>query len=235
MSETGGPPLTTLRRSAKQKRSIERVDAILDGAQMELVTLGSAEHLSTTRLSKRCGLPVASIYRYFADRWAIVGALIDREIAAIDQEIVAELERREVIRLPDLLELFVETHYKHFKKQPGSIVMWFGARGSQTVTARVAGRYLDMARWIQEGSHAAGLADGYPQWGGEALVWVCDRTFEVMFREKRSEEEERAIMREAVEMMSAQMCKYATPEGLSGIPASEFLELAGPFAPRTAQ
>lgn len=222
---------STLRRKAKQRRSQERIERILSVAADELARLGSAEQLSTTLLSKRAGLPVASLYRYFADRWAIVAALIDREIELIDEEIIAELEAKQIIRLPDLLELFMEVHYRHFKEKPGSIVVWFGARGSTVVMERVADRYLEMARWIQDGSGAAGLAVGYPHWGGESLVWVCDRTFEVMFRTKRDEEEEQAIMREAIEMMSAQMGKYATPDGMNGIPAGEFLRLAGPFAP----
>lgn len=226
---TGAIP--PLRRSLKQRRSRERVEQILSVAAEELARLGSAENLSTTNLSKRAGLPVASLYRYFADRWAIVAALIDREIEQIDAEIISELESLEAVKLESLLELFMEVHYRHFKAKPGSIVLWFGARGSKVVMQRVTDRYLDMARWIQDGSGAAGLAAGYPHWGGEALVWVCDRAFEVMFRKERSEEDERAIMREAVEMMSAQMRKYATPEGLNGIPASQFLELAGPFAP----
>jgi AcrR family transcriptional regulator len=54
------------RREPVQKRSRERVEAILRGAN-ELIASEGVENLSTRALAAHTGIPVATIYRYFED------------------------------------------------------------------------------------------------------------------------------------------------------------------------
>jgi AcrR family transcriptional regulator len=41
------------------------------------------DHLSTTRIAEVAGVSIGSLYQYFANREAIIGAIIDRQLAAM--------------------------------------------------------------------------------------------------------------------------------------------------------
>src|SRR4051794_20817764 len=116
------------RRKPTQKRSRQRVETILLAAAEELAKVGTADKLTTTAVSRRAGIPVSSIYRYFVDRWAIVAALIDREIEELDAAIAKELSESDLISLDRMLELFMRHHYRYFQSNRRAVVLWFGTR-----------------------------------------------------------------------------------------------------------
>lgn len=215
-----------------QRRSRERIEQILLAAAEQLAKAGSSDELTTTSVSKRSGVPVATIYRYFTDRMAIIAELIDRETAEIDTRLRAELDALDTITLADLLHAMMYAHLRHFQKSRRSVMLWFGTRSSAKVIKRIDSRYDYMGRWVYSGSVKAGLARAEaPKWGGAMIVWQCDRIFEFIFREDRSLDEQEAIMREFLDMLLSQIQKYATPAGLEGIPRDRYLELAGRFDP----
>jgi AcrR family transcriptional regulator len=218
-----------------QKRSRERFEQILLASGDLLAKTGNADDLTTTTVSKRSGVPVATIYRYFADRMAIIATLIDRETAEIDEDIAQRLEALDVISLEILLETIMTAHLHHFQESRRAIVLWFGARQSARVLARVDRRYAYMADWVQAGSRRAGfIRDDAPGYGGELIVWQSDRIFEIIFRKDRSQEEQDAIFEEFLEMITAQILKYATPSGVEGVAGDKFRAKAGPWAPDQA-
>lgn len=217
------------RRKPTQQRSRMRVDQILNAAEEELGLLDAAEKLSTTKVSRRAGVPVSSIYQYFTDRWAIVGALMARKIDQTDQEIRDALERSETVSIESLARLIVGTYYEYFKRNRRAVTLWFGTRTSDVVQDFVADHYRAMGEWLIDSATAAGLVENVPDWGGEALVWIIDRTFELALAHGRPRSESDAMMREGLEMIERQLHKYATEAGRDGIPTSEFLELAGRY------
>lgn len=220
------------RRKPVQKRSRERVEQILLASADVLAGSSGPDDLTTTSVSKRSGVPVATIYRYFADRMAIIAALIDRETAEIDTATVARLGAMKTVSLDSLLDTMMLTHLEHFQAHRRSIVLWFGARNSKRVLDRVDRRYSYMGQWVIESSRAAGfLKPDVPDFGGEAIVWLCDRAFEFIFREERPPQLQNAIMQELLDMMKSQIHKYATPVGIEGIPGDEFLAKVEPYNP----
>ncbi|MFT4049740.1 MAG: TetR/AcrR family transcriptional regulator [Solirubrobacterales bacterium] len=219
------------RRTPTQKRSRLRVNRILLAAEQELLESGRVDSLSTTKVSKRAGIPVSSVYRYFADRWSLVDALIAREVNTMDEQLGDALKNAGYVSIDSLLWLFVQKHYDYFTGNPRAVILWFDARQSDVVRNRVAGHYQYIGDWLVSHVTSAGLAEGLPEWGGEALVWTLDRTFELMFKRGRPVKEREAIMREGVEMLSTHLRKYATRAGIVGIPTQEFLQLAGPYTP----
>lgn len=70
----------------KQARARARATAILEAAKA-IVTEGSVDDLTTTRLAVRAGVPVGSIYRYFDDR----ADILDRLYRAAYDEVEAAL------------------------------------------------------------------------------------------------------------------------------------------------
>jgi AcrR family transcriptional regulator len=70
------------RRQAKQDRSRQTVDAVLEAAAQVLSSEGYAR-ATTNRIAERAGVSVGPIYQYFRDKDAIFDALIRRQIDAL--------------------------------------------------------------------------------------------------------------------------------------------------------
>ncbi|UDF28946.1 UNVERIFIED_ORG: TetR family transcriptional regulator [Roseateles sp. XES5] len=68
---------TQMRRAPSQKRSRERVDAILAKATEMIAETGS-DALKMSELAQRTGISIGSLYQYFPDKSAVVHALAER-------------------------------------------------------------------------------------------------------------------------------------------------------------
>ncbi len=74
---TAGSPVAP-RRSPKQRRSQQIVDAILQAGSLLLREEGVGA-LTTNRIAERAGVSIGSLYRYFPNKAAIVAAICDAE------------------------------------------------------------------------------------------------------------------------------------------------------------
>ena len=68
------------RRVPQQVRSRGRVERILEVAG-EIVVGPGVEAVTTRAVAAGAGLPVASLYQYFADKEAVLLALVERDVA----------------------------------------------------------------------------------------------------------------------------------------------------------
>jgi AcrR family transcriptional regulator len=216
----------------RQKRSRERVEKILFAAADELARTADADALTTTSVSKRSGIPVATIYRYFADRSAIISALIDQEVDLVNEAVTESINALDSVTLGVLLDTMIRSHYAAFTQSRRSIVLWFGARNSKEVLGRVERRYTYMGQWVTGGARRAGLiSPDAPDYGGELIVWVVDRAYEYIVREDRTDEEIDLILDSTVRMISYAVDEYATELGTVGVPLDQFWAAFGPFEP----
>jgi AcrR family transcriptional regulator len=88
------------RRQAKQERSRATVETILEGAARVLARVG-LERATTDRIARAAGISVGSLYQYYANKEAIVAALIERHfdrVMRVFRDHVAESTSRS---LPD--------------------------------------------------------------------------------------------------------------------------------------
>ncbi|HEX9481431.1 MAG TPA: TetR/AcrR family transcriptional regulator [Solirubrobacteraceae bacterium] len=217
------------RREPVQKRSRERVEAILRAAE-ELLAEGGVEALSTRSLASYSGIPVATIYRYFQDRDAIIAAYLDHELASIDRAVEEALMAIERVTFRSMTAAVAMAHLRHHQAHPEGIPVWFGTRLNAAVHDSV--RQLDarMASSLHAATRGAGfIADG-PHFGAGLIVRLWDRTFEHIFRIERSAAEQEAIVQEVIDMIASYMERYATPAGLEGISSEEFLKVFRPAA-----
>lgn len=74
----GARDTTKVRRNPKQSRSEATVDAILTATTYVLAERGFAR-ATTNRIAEVAGVNVGTLYRYFPNKDALIGALIDRE------------------------------------------------------------------------------------------------------------------------------------------------------------
>jgi AcrR family transcriptional regulator len=81
-----------MRKRPSQGRSRVTVTSILEAADRILRTDGYVS-ASTNRVARVAGFSVGSLYQYFRDKQAIVGALIDGELAAEAEQMREQLEQ----------------------------------------------------------------------------------------------------------------------------------------------
>lgn len=210
------------RREPVQRRSRERVEAILRAAS-ELIARGGVESLTTRSLAEHSGIPVATIYRYFEDRDGIIAAYLDRELEAIDAAVERAMASLPRVSFRAMTEAVAVAHLRHHQAHPQGVAIWFGSRLSAAVSDRV--RELDrrMAATLHAATRGAGFMEEGPHFGAGLIVRLFDRTFEHIFRIARPAAEQDAILLEVVDMIATYMERYATPAGLEGVSAEEFL------------
>jgi AcrR family transcriptional regulator len=78
--ETGtGTPVQPLRRAPMQRRSVERVQRMLDAAQQLVAEVGY-DALTTTLIAERADVSIGSLYQFFPDKQAVVRAVALRNL-----------------------------------------------------------------------------------------------------------------------------------------------------------
>jgi AcrR family transcriptional regulator len=212
------------RREPVQKRSRERVGAILKAAE-ELLADGGVEALTTRSLASYSGIPVATIYRYFQDRDAIIAAYLDRELASIDRAVEEAMTGLERVTFRSMTTAVAMAHLRHHQEHPEGVPVWFGTRLNAAVHESVRRLDARMASSLHAATRGAGFVERGPHFGAGLIVRLWDRTFEHIFRIERSAAEQEAIVRDVIDMIATYMERFATPAGRQGISSDEFLKV----------
>jgi AcrR family transcriptional regulator len=214
--------MAVTRRVPVQRRSRERVEEILKAAT-ELLAEGGVEALTTRSLAERTGIPVASIYRYFDNRDAIITAYLDGELGKIEEAQTTALLALDRVTFRSLTKAAALAHMRHHQEHPEGVQVWFGGRLNPAVVERV--RTLDgrLAASFRAAVRSSGMLEGTPEYIAELLVRLFDRMFEFVFLTERTAAEQEAIVLTYVDMISTYMERFATSAGVEGISAEEFV------------
>jgi AcrR family transcriptional regulator len=119
-----------LRNPPVQARSRDRLQRVLDAAERVLSDEG-AEALTTTRVAEAAGVPVGSVYRFFADKDAIVEALALRYWAEFGEIVAALTEGLESEPAKDPAAVIIDALADAFRATPGFRALWFGGLRSE--------------------------------------------------------------------------------------------------------
>lgn len=216
------------RNQPSQGRSRDRVERILLAATELIAESGSADALTTTAVAFRANMSVATIYRYFEDRHEIFRALLEREIARLDAAMNEAIAALESVTLESLIEVFVSTHYDYFESDRTVVILWHETREGKAVADMVTSHYRALGDWITVGAMRAGLVrEDAPSWAVETVIWLCDQTFKLVFREDSEPADRIEVVVGVKQMIRDQVFKYATPKGLNGIAPNTFFAAAG--------
>jgi len=213
------------RRTPVQRRSRERVERILRAAE-QLVVSSGVDELTTRAVAERARIPVATLYQYFADRDAIIAALIERHVLSMDERIAAALQSLSTYSVRSIVETTVNTYRADYRERPSYVVLWFQGRLSG-----------DIARFIRDRDDL--LADAFHRFATklgllrpdtDPLVIrlsfeLADRFLEVAYRHDLDGDDQ--VVEEGVEMIIAHLERYATPAGIAGIDAATASERWG--------
>lgn len=98
---------TAPRKRPRQERSRATVDAILEATARLLVKYGY-DDLTTNAVAAGAGVSIGSLYQYFPNKTALVAALLDRHLEAMNTAVLAELARVAKLPLAEAVRCVVE-------------------------------------------------------------------------------------------------------------------------------
>jgi AcrR family transcriptional regulator len=104
---------TTPRKKPRQARSRATVDSVLTATARVLVRRGY-DGLTTNQVAAAAGVSIGSLYQYFPNKAALVGALIERHVEDMTSLCLSELTR--VAQLPmteairSVIEVMIRAH-----------------------------------------------------------------------------------------------------------------------------
>ncbi|MDO8632431.1 MAG: TetR/AcrR family transcriptional regulator [Phycisphaerales bacterium] len=213
-----------------QTRSRKRVEEIIDAAA-ELMFEEGADALTTRSIAARSGIPVPTIYRYFADRDAIIIAFIERQMHEMDRQVADAVLKLDRVTVCSVIEAFGQAHMRHHQQHPKAVVAWFGGRQSEAVSACVKAQDERIARWLMTAFISAGLLrDDTPQFVPDLMVRQFDRMFEFVFTTERTADEQEAIVELFIDLVTSYVDRFATQAGMEGVPRDAFIEALASLA-----
>lgn len=120
-------PPAALRRTPRQQRSRDRVGAILDAAA-SVIDREGPEGLTTTAVADAAGMPVGTLYQYFANATALVDALVQRHDNRLRSVLEGTLERGGYRDPDEVGPALVAAYVTYLRTEPGFRALWFSPR-----------------------------------------------------------------------------------------------------------
>jgi AcrR family transcriptional regulator len=116
-----------VRTQPTQRRSTQRLDALLDAAA-EIVDETGFERLTTQMVAERAGASIGTVYRYFPDRVAVLHALRDRSIRRFRERVADDMEQAELATWWSIVDVALDACTALYRDEPGFTVVQAGRR-----------------------------------------------------------------------------------------------------------
>jgi AcrR family transcriptional regulator len=210
------------RRVPAQRRSRRRVEQMLHAAA-ELLAEGGVDALTMRSLAGRTGIPIATIYRYFANRDAIIAAYLEHNLREIQGSLRTALLELDNVTFRSAVQAVLLAHLRYHQAHPESTPVWFGGRLNPVVTSTVRELDSELAAAWRAALKTTGILSATPQFNADLLVHLSDRMLEFVFSEPRTTAEQEDIVLSFVDMIAGHMERFETPIGHEGVSAQRFL------------
>jgi AcrR family transcriptional regulator len=210
------------RREPVQHRSRAKVEEIVKAAS-ELLAEGGVDSLTTTAVAERTGIPIATIYRYFDDRNAIIAAYLDRDLGDVEQTLDASLLESGSVRFREVSEAAALARMRYYQRRPEAVAVWLGGSLNPAVAEQVRARNRRVLTSIRHAAQSTGMLEGAPEFAAELLMALYHQMFQYVFLTERTAEEQEEIVLFFVNMVAKSMESYETPDGVRGIPAEDVI------------
>ncbi|MFL1465448.1 TetR/AcrR family transcriptional regulator [Marinobacter sp. DUT-3] len=143
----------TPRRKPVQARSRERVNTILEHAAAIFHEMG-VDSTSMSAIARQSGMSLASLYRYFPNKAAIVKAIAERHVEKME---TALRERLGMVNLVDAADVLIDLFYEFYRTEPAYSAIWSGVEAMPEL------RELDLRElYSNAGDLDARLSEEYP-------------------------------------------------------------------------
>jgi AcrR family transcriptional regulator len=207
MAATGPATGPALRRVPTQERSRRRVAQVLDAADRLVVRDGVAA-LSTRELAREAGVPVATLYQYFADKEDVLLALAQRDMDEMDAEVAAAVAALRAPSVESVVRATMLAFVRVYHRRRAFVELYL--RGRTNSALHQFGRVHNerIAAWLREFAVEAGLAG--PRLTPERArlaVEVGDRVFQLAFEEV--DEGDPEVIEEGIVLVTSYLERYA--------------------------
>jgi AcrR family transcriptional regulator len=206
---------TGRRRVPQQVRSRDRVARILEVAA-RMVGEHGVDGVSTRSVAAAAGVPVATLYQYFADKEGILLALVERDVAEMDAQVTAGLAELDVLSVRSMVETTMRAFVDVYHRRPSFVTIWFRGRTNPAVNDYCRAQNRRLARRLFEVARSAGMvledSDGLY---AELAIEVADRIFELAFEGSLTGDPH--VIDEGIALVTAYLERHATPAGIAGV------------------
>jgi AcrR family transcriptional regulator len=203
------------RRVPQQVRSRDRVARILEAAS-RIVVAGGVEAINTRSVASAAGLPVASLYQYFADKESILLAIVERDVAALEAQVHADLGQIRDLTVGTMVETIMRAFVKVYHQRPSFVVIWMRGRTNAAVSDFVRSHNRRMAHDLFEVARSAGMVEQHSDGlHAELAIEVADRVFQLAF--EQSLRGDPRVIDEGIAMVTAYLEAHSTPLGTTGV------------------
>ena len=111
-----------VRTEPTQRRSTQRLDALLDAAA-EIVDEIGFERLTTQMVAERAGASIGTVYRYFPDRVAVLHALRERSVRRFRERVAVDMANTELRTWWDVVDIALDASIALYREEPGFSVV----------------------------------------------------------------------------------------------------------------
>ncbi len=182
----------------------------------ELVVAGGVESVSTRGIAAAAGVPVASLYQYFADKEQILLALVERDTAEMDEQVRRDLGSLEVMSVALMVETVLRAFVKVYLRRPTYVVIRMRGRTNPAIRDYCRRHNQQMATELFALARTAGMVvEDSTGLAAELAVEVSDRIFQIAF--ERSLESDPRVIDEGIAMVTGYLETKATPRGIAGV------------------
>ena len=112
----------SIRTEPTQRRSTQRLDALLDAAA-EIVDESGFERLTTQMVAERAGASIGTVYRYFPDRVAVLYALRERSVRRFRERVADDLVDIDLVNWWHLMDVAIDACAAMYRDEPGFSVV----------------------------------------------------------------------------------------------------------------
>ena len=203
----------TPRRVPTQERSRRRVAGILDAAA-KLVVHDGVEALTTREIARAAGVPIATLYQYFADKEAVLLALAQRDMDEMDAEVASAVAELESPTVASVVRATMESFVRVYHRRRSFVEIYL--RGRTNLAVHRFGREHNerIAASLREYAVDAGLVGAELTLERARLaVEVGDRIFQLAF--EHDDEGDPDLVEEGIVLVTGYLERYATAAGVA--------------------
>ena len=200
------------RRVPTQERSRRRVARVLDAAA-KIVVRDGVEALTTREIARAAGVPIATLYQYFADKEAVLIALTQRDTDEMDAEVAAALAGLEEVTVASVVRATMEAFVRVYHRRRSFVEIYLRGRTNLAVHHYGREHNARVAASLRDYAVGAGLmGDELTADRARLAVEVGDRIFQVAF--EHDDQGDPDLVEEGIALVTAYLERYATPVGL---------------------
>jgi AcrR family transcriptional regulator len=196
----------------QQVRSRDRFERILQATE-ELVVSGGVESVSTRAIAAAAGIPVGSLYQYFADKESVLLALVERDLVELEAQVKRDLAELTGLDVRSIAETIIRSFVTVYRRRPALVMVWLRGRTNPEIFGFCREHSRRMARDLFEMGRRAGMVvEDCTGLFAELAFHVTDRLFQVAF--EHSLDGDPVVIDETIALVTSYLETHAAPPGI---------------------